>query len=86
VEIKLGDLVRVVRSCCDANVGHKRIFVVDALVPVDGEMCRFCRQDAPDGVDACSDGWGFPLAWLKKIDPPSSGELKGVPLRLKETV
>lgn len=83
-EIKAADLVRVVKSCCDANVGTKRVFVVDGIEPGGNEKCYFCKSPIPIEAVAVSDGWAFNLSWLRKIDPPSTGEYDGVPVRKTE--
>lgn len=80
-EIKKGDLVMVVHSCCFENVGPNRVFVVDDIDYSDGESCNFCGKDVPSGPDAGCDGWYFNHSWLRKIDPPATGEYDGVAVR-----
>lgn len=86
-EIKKGDWVIVIKSCCAECVGPSRVFIVDDLDENTGdEECAFCKTDSPIGREAGCDGWYFHISWLRKLDPPASGELSGVPLRLKEPV
>jgi len=91
VEIKRGDLVQIVkpRLCgCADNVGQ--IFIATETMRAWGRgFCPTCHKNTfCSGVMVASgdgDRW-HEFSRLKKIDPPSTGELKGVPLRLKEPV
>lgn len=87
-EIKVGDFVQVVKGapCCgdSAEVGW---VAVAGLPPDWAQYTRCARCGHIDlKVNAYFDvnGKSFLPEVLKKIDPPASGELKGVPLRLKE--
>lgn len=90
MEIKKGDLVQIIapRSCgCAGTIGvvatvgdddndERLLECVDcgAVYPQRSRMVHLVGRR------------GVEVIRLKKIDPPSTGELKGVPLRLKEPV
>jgi hypothetical protein len=73
--IKAGDVVMVARmphKCGEYTLGH--IFTVTAVFPMQWMRCPKCgvesivRDDAAEGYDAIKGG-GFPVSWLRKIDP-----------------
>lgn len=88
MSIEVGDLVMVVNPmpCCQSIDDIGRVYRVEEIVELD-TPCNSCGSEA---LFACAgDGSDYdliPLECLKKIDPPSTGELTGVPLRLKEPV
>lgn len=84
--IKKGDLVMVVagRPCCGHIRSYGDTFIVADLEPKTG-VCSQCGQRKSIVIaKASGEGFGYDTRRLKKIDPPASGELKGVPLLLKE--
>lgn len=86
-EIKKGDLVMVVRVTHDCYAKFIGIpFVVENVGHANGNICDFCYQGSFSGPSACAGksvatGIGGLQSWLKKIDPPSTGEYDGVPVR-----
>lgn len=86
--IKKGDLVMVVRPtiCCGLLGAEGRVYEA-AHSWVGYFMCHHCRWESDNlQVVSTSDFRDFPAARLLKIDPPSTGELSGVPLKIKEPV
>ena len=84
--IKVGDLVMVVRTCCDFPIKEGvrmglpwRVGLVASLQPSGCPLCGFTES----GRYAASNeikrrGWNCaPLEWLKKIDPPALDETTG---------
>lgn len=71
-DIKVGDLVIVVKSPCshgDKDVG--RIFTV-SLLQHDHMHCRYCGWESPPQwcvEDPLVRGSGFLVSWLKRIPP-----------------
>jgi len=77
-QIKVGDLVIVIHSCCGVHLG--KIRRVEALVAVPIAGCDYCDYVHASYTDAEFVGTVFPTAWptswLKRIPPLS--ELEGV--------
>ena len=71
--IRPGDLVIVVREHCEKSAEKNlgRMFVVNWISNA-GLTCHECgaRLTEKPGADA-GQGEGFPVAWLKRIDPPA---------------
>ena len=80
--IKRGDLVMVTGriECCGNSKSLGRVFTVDC-VRVDTRRCSHCSKEFPEEPLAFNGRWGFTFRRLKKIVPPSTGELDGVPVR-----
>lgn len=72
--ISAGDLVRVVRVCCDRSKLDV-IFVV-GQIENDERTCWTCNKPSPIPYATGLRGYsGIPIAWLKRIPP--LGELEG---------
>lgn len=88
--IKRGDLVMIVRVTHDCYAKYIGIpFVVVHAGSNSGMVCDFCGKGFFDGAIASSDGdiskaIGGLQSWMIKLDPPSTGELSGAPLKIKE--
>jgi hypothetical protein len=86
--IKKGDLVMVVSGCPDCGYRAGAVFTVVQVKPpkLPGYRCFKCNwSKVTNELGASSNGKDLiPLSWLKKIDPPSTGELDRVPVRMKE--
>ena len=82
MSIKKGDLVMVVKptECCGSTKSLGHIFTVTS-VRVVTSVCGVCGDSAADINCEDSDRTGCLPSRLKKIDPPSTGELDGVPVR-----
>ena len=85
--IKAGDLVVVVRSCCDHQVRGKVVFNIPwrvARVITSNRRCRGCGfgsetltvaiAEEPYGKKWRGKARGAPVAFLKRIDPPMYDE------------
>jgi hypothetical protein len=69
-DIKAGDLVVVVRECCQTqNLG--RIDTVMEIMPVDTGTCTYCGLTNGHKRIAVMPEMSAPLAWLIKLDPPA---------------
>jgi hypothetical protein len=72
--IKAGDLVMMKRSCCAEMMRHP-VFTVSRIENFSefGPSCKFCGKDMPDAIfaEGGEQYWHTPLAWLKRIPPPS---------------
>lgn len=74
--IQVGDLVQVVKSCCDRHT-RSPVFVVSKIFPAGDEECLFCDHKFKRVIEAGDEeGWSYPLEWLKRIPPLE--ELEGV--------
>jgi hypothetical protein len=79
MNIKVGDLVMVVRGHeCQMKHFGGVVFKVDELLPFDlrDPFCKFCGGSISLGkrIVARNGDRGFPIDWLKKIDPPALPE------------
>lgn len=89
-EIKAGDLVRVakVATCCGNPEGFG--WIGNAGFPpkwadlVDCKICGAFDTNVSNYFDV--NGKAFHRLALKKIDPPATGELDGVPVRKSDKV
>lgn len=79
-KIQVGDLVQLVRTCCDQSYreGGGLVFQVSRLWTPLAACCRHCgfSMNLTDFADARERGIGIdhaPVAWLKRI--PGAGEL-----------
>ena len=74
MDINAGDLVMVVRTCCDSFV-RTPVFVVTSVdsFGLDGRnTCNFCGAFMPAEMQANdAKNYGYPLSWLKRIEPLS---------------
>jgi hypothetical protein len=80
-DIKVGDLVMVVRDCCGKWVG--RTFPVGPIKFEDPRNCDYCRSDL-SGMAFVGNGWfskvdgkthyAMPRQWVKRIPPLSELE------------
>jgi hypothetical protein len=71
-DIKVGDLVQVVRTCCLETVAGKWIYQVVAIDPNPARnrwFCDDCGQAMPMEPMAESETTMQPLSWLKRIKP-----------------
>lgn len=86
MSIKKGDLVMVVsgKPCCGFSGSFGNTFTVSYLKDVSGECPDCGAKKTITMALADTHRYGYDTRRLKKIDPPSTGELDGVPLRLKE--
>ena len=88
-EIRVGDLVQVVRwPCCGARVGH-----VDEVMDLDSyklaSTCMYCgRVDKHPvlPIVITRRGWIWPLEWVKRIPPLSELEGQRTEEELREPV
>ena len=83
--IKRGDLVMVVRGtpCCGGVKDLGLTFTVNKTYKSQA-ICAKCGSRLTSRFVTTDDGYECSEKLLKKIDPPSTGELSGVPLRIKE--
>ena len=75
-QIRIGDLVQVVKTCCDARI-DKLIYTVTHFRTYDHPTmdCSFCLKEFPTETLGCpSDGHAHPLSWLRRIPPLSELE------------
>ena len=75
--ISVGDLVMVVKSCCDDADALGEIFLV-AGIREKGTRCRHCfqRNNCAHAGSIFNFTAGVPLSWLKRIPPLSELETK----------
>jgi hypothetical protein len=71
--IQVGDLVQVVRSCCDRAPCYGDIFTVGAIRE-SFTQCSFCRSanrglHGGTRIEGNSGVGGVPLEWLKRFPP-----------------
>ena len=74
--ISVGDLVVIVKSCCDHKLGLVgRVESFYRGNPYKGDVlrCDVCAKNVTpsDMLTALFGGGAWPLKWLKKIDPPA---------------
>ncbi len=72
--IQVGDLVQVVRLCCDAYLASRSpIFNVAEINTELLGRCAGCKAALPSGslANRKSGTWGIPISWLKRIPPLS---------------
>lgn len=85
MSIKKGDLVMVssAMNCCGTPTGAEGMFfVVTNLSYSATDICSACNARLPPvAAEGCAGKRPIGLTRLKKIDPPSTGELDGVPVR-----
>lgn len=81
-EIKQGDLVVAVRGYPKCGNCAGFVFTVFDFDNI-GSRCRCGWQsDREWRIATYGDGErGVPVTWLKKLDPPATGEYDGVPVR-----
>ena len=78
-EIKVGDLVVVVRTCC-AETAKQSLGVIAKVVSIHKTTmrCMYCRafmtMDRKAGFDVTGKFNGAPLSWLRRIPPFSELE------------
>ena len=89
--IKAGDLVMVVRACCAVTLAQSGGLVgtVNKIekYPDDSWLCENCGETGHGDMRVIAFRGRYrsaPTSWLKKIDPPATGEYDRVPQRLKE--
>ena len=88
--IKVGDLVMVVRTCCDFPIQDGvrlglpwSVHVVATLTPGRCPNCGFTATRVAGSREIKREGWNCaPLEWLKKIDPPAQDETTDQPEEL----
>lgn len=80
--IAVGDLVQVVRStheCGNQFIGW--VFIAVEILPKQLATCSHCNKPSITNEVSVwgkhSRRFGFPLSWLKRIDPPAEGETIG---------
>ena len=87
--ISVGDLVQVVRSCCEKVELVGIIYTVGVLHSFH-TRCQFCGQEnknvqhASSGMPASDTPIGLPVSWLKRIPPLSELEGERTEENLKE--
>ena len=87
--IQVGDLVMVVRSCCDHQVRGKVVFNIPwrvSKIIASNRRCRGCGfgsatmpvalAEEPYGKKWKGKAMGAPIAFLKRIDPASELEVE----------
>lgn len=70
--ISVGDLVVVVRSCCDRFMEGVTIFKVAVMRQTrPADLCTYCSRALPNGTYAADNPQysGAPVGWLKRIPP-----------------
>jgi len=92
--IKKGDLVMIVRGCCDAQLGKRfalgRVFEVGGIAIHPDCVCPFCGFTGnglmfADAKEPIPERLVYaPIPWLRKIDPPSEGETREAYVNLKQ--
>lgn len=68
--IAVGDLVQVIRSCCDDQLGL--VFRVMRIGVTRNNICCVClKKTIKDGIPnaKAADGYDWPTPWLKRIPP-----------------
>lgn len=70
--IRVGELVMVVHTCC-GQVPMGRVRVVSAMRETAAICDRCMHVSQGTHATASGDGW-WPIAWLKRIDPPAIPE------------
>lgn len=86
MSIKKGDLVMVVipSKCCGSAKDIGKVFIAGGHYS-GPQHCRSCGDETvEDTVWISGERAVRPVYRLKKIDPPSTGELDRVPVRMKE--
>jgi hypothetical protein len=71
-DIKIGDLVMVIKSHCP-HPALCVVFIVESLGKAQGK-CSGCRNDLGVHSYACGQGYYAPYSWLKRIDPSALPE------------
>lgn len=91
--IKKGDLVMVMRpALCGCGIAHRKVGAVFSVVYVTRASwrCFSCGFEyhgtlvATGGRNKRGKRVGYPQLCVKKIDPPSTGEYDGVPVRKQQ--
>lgn len=85
--IAVGDLVQVVRTCCNEFLKGPWIFQVAEIASEPEAFCSQCSKDVPGGAQArglTGHRVGVPLPWLRRIPPLSEleGQQTQEPLRV----
>lgn len=80
--LEVGDLVKVVHSCCTPFVAGSPVFVISSFYQIPlgcTAQCIFCKRDITDNVMAwdglaSNERPGYPISWLKRIPPLDESE------------